>query len=54
MKLLPNQRWLVKHLPLPFDSPDLNAFATRDNYIYINRGLLNYVSNEAQLVSVFP
>ena len=34
------------------DSPDLNAFATRDNYVYINRGLLNYVSNEAQLVSV--
>ena len=34
------------------DSPDLNAFATRDNYVYVNRGLLNYVSNEAQLVSV--
>ena len=34
------------------DSPDLNAFATRDNYIYVNRGLLNYVRNEAQLVSV--
>ena len=34
------------------DSEDLNAFATRDNYIYVNRGLLNYVSNEAQLVSV--
>ncbi len=34
------------------DSPDLNAFATQGNYIYINRGLLNYVSNEAQLVSV--
>lgn len=34
------------------DSPDLNAFATRGNYVYINRGLLNYVSNEAQLVSV--
>ena len=34
------------------DSPGLNAFATRDNYVYINRGLLNYVSNEAQLVSV--
>ena len=34
------------------DSPDLNAFATQDNYVYINRGLLNYVSNEAQLVSV--
>jgi len=34
------------------DSQDVNAFATRDNYIYVNRGLLNYVSNEAQLVSV--
>ncbi|MDA0795443.1 MAG: M48 family metalloprotease [Proteobacteria bacterium] len=34
------------------DSEDLNAFASRDNYIYVNRGLLNYVSNEAQLVSV--
>ena len=34
------------------DAEDLNAFATRDNYIYVNRGLLNYVSNEAQLVSV--
>ena len=34
------------------DSPDLNAFATADNYVYVNRGLLNYVSNEAQLVSV--
>ena len=34
------------------DSPDLNAFATQGNYVYINRGLLNYVSNEAQLVSV--
>lgn len=36
------------------DSPDLNAFATRDNYIYVNRGLLNYVSNEAELVSCWP
>ncbi len=34
------------------DSPDLNAFATADNFVYINRGLLNYVSNEAQLVAV--
>jgi predicted Zn-dependent protease len=34
------------------DSPDVNAFATRDNYVYVNRGLLNYVNNEAQLVSV--
>jgi len=34
------------------DSPGVNAFATRDNYVYANRGLLNYVQNEAQLVSV--
>lgn len=34
------------------DSPDVNAFATEGNYIYVNRGLLNYVDNEAQLVSV--
>ena len=34
------------------DSPDLNAFATRGNYVYVNRGLLNYINNEAQLVSV--
>ncbi len=34
------------------DSPELNAFATRDNYVYVNRGLLNYVRNEAELVSV--
>jgi predicted Zn-dependent protease len=34
------------------DSGDLNAFATADNYVYMNRGLLNYMSNEAQLVSV--
>ena len=30
----------------------INAFATRGNYVYINRGLLNYINNEAQLVSV--
>ena len=34
------------------DSGDLNAFATANNYVYMNRGLLNYMSNEAQLVSV--
>jgi predicted Zn-dependent protease len=34
------------------DSQDINAFATADNYVYVNRGLLNYVANEAQLVSV--
>lgn len=34
------------------DSGNINAFATTDNYVYMNRGLLNYISNEAQLVSV--
>lgn len=34
------------------DSQAVNAFATRGNYVYVNRGLLNYVNNEAQLVSV--
>jgi len=34
------------------DDPGVNAFATRDNYVYVNRGLLLYVNNEAQLVSV--
>ena len=34
------------------DSPDINAFATAGNYVYINRGLLAYVANEAQVVSV--
>lgn len=34
------------------DAQAVNAFATRDNYVYVNRGLLNYVNNEAQLVSV--
>lgn len=34
------------------DSAELNAFATADNYVYLNRGLLNYAANEAQLISV--
>ncbi|HKJ18237.1 MAG TPA: M48 family metalloprotease [Xanthomonadales bacterium] len=34
------------------DSPDVNAFVTDGNFVYVNRGLLNYVQNEAQLVSI--
>jgi predicted Zn-dependent protease len=34
------------------DSHEINAFATADDYVYLNRGLLNYIANEAQLVSV--
>jgi predicted Zn-dependent protease len=34
------------------DSGKINAFATSGGFVYMNRGLLNYVSNEAQLVSI--
>jgi predicted Zn-dependent protease len=34
------------------DSPDLNAFATPGGFIYINRGLLAYMDNEAELAGV--
>ena len=34
------------------DSPDINAFATPGGYIYINRGLLAFLDNEAELAGV--
>ena len=34
------------------DSPDINAFATPGGFIYINRGLLAYLDNEAELAGV--
>ncbi|MCV6626487.1 MAG: M48 family metalloprotease [Cellvibrionaceae bacterium] len=34
------------------DSPDINAFALPGGYVYINRGLLAYLHNEAQLAAV--
>ena len=34
------------------DSPDINAFALPGGYIYINRGLMTYLNNEAQLAAV--
>ncbi|MEM9257514.1 MAG: M48 family metalloprotease, partial [Pseudomonadota bacterium] len=34
------------------DSPDINAFALPGGYIYINRGLLAYLENEAELAGV--
>jgi predicted Zn-dependent protease len=34
------------------DSPDINAFATPGGYIYINRGLMAYLDNEAELAGV--
>jgi predicted Zn-dependent protease len=34
------------------DSPDINAFATPGGFIYINRGLMAYLDNEAELAGV--
>lgn len=34
------------------DSPDINAFAAPGGYVYINRGLLAFLNNEAQLAAV--
>jgi predicted Zn-dependent protease len=43
------------HLEYTFtiiDSNDINAFATPGGYVYINRGLMAYMTTEAQLASV--
>jgi len=34
------------------DSADINAYAMADNFVYINRGMLTFIRNEAQLVAV--
>lgn len=34
------------------DDPVINAFALPDGYIYVHRGLLNYLNSEAQLAAV--
>ncbi|MEX0617858.1 MAG: M48 family metalloprotease [Pseudohongiellaceae bacterium] len=34
------------------DSPEINAFALPGGYVYVNRGLLTYMNNEAQLAAV--
>ena len=34
------------------DSPDINAFALPGGFIYVNRGLLAYLENEAELAGV--
>jgi predicted Zn-dependent protease len=34
------------------DSPDINAFALPGGYIYINRGLMTYLTSESQLAAV--
>ncbi|MCP5129050.1 MAG: M48 family metalloprotease [Pseudomonadales bacterium] len=34
------------------DSPDINAFATPGGFVYVNRGLMAYLDNEAELAGV--
>lgn len=34
------------------DSPDINAFALPGGYVYVNRGLLTFLNNEADLAAV--
>ncbi len=34
------------------DSPDINAFALPGGYIYVNRGLVDYLTSESQLAAV--
>ena len=34
------------------DSPDINAFALPGGYVYVNRGLIDYLTTEAQLAAV--
>ncbi len=34
------------------DSPEINAFATADAYIYVNRGLVTFMNSEDQLAAV--
>lgn len=34
------------------DSPDINAFALPGGFVYVNRGLLDYLTTEAQLAAV--
>jgi predicted Zn-dependent protease len=47
-----NHRQELPYYYMVVDSAVLNAFALPGGYIYINRGLLPYLNNEAQLVSV--
>ena len=42
----------VKYTFTLLDSPDVNAFSTPGGYVYITRGILAYLNNEAQLACV--
>ncbi len=49
---LVSHRSNIPHHYMVVDSPVLNAFALPGGYIYITRGLLAYLNNEAQLAGV--
>ena len=52
-KLAANSDWPeIDYHFFIIDSPDINAFALPGGYIYINRGLLSYLTSEAQLAGV--
>tara|TARA_B100000678_G_C17801526_1_gene339121 strand:+ start:61 stop:501 length:441 start_codon:yes stop_codon:yes gene_type:complete len=51
----PNTPQEIKNTPFYFrvlDSPVVNAFALPGGYVYVTRGLLAYLENEAQLAVV--
>ena len=52
-KLLAGSVKKRKHYPVfILDNPGINAFVTRENTMYIYRGLLSYLTSEAQLAAV--
>ncbi len=52
-KLAANSDWPeIDYHFFVVDSGDINAFALPGGYIYVNRGLINYLTSEAQLAGV--
>ena len=52
-KLIENSVKKQKHYPVfVLDNPGINAFVTGENVMYIYRGLLSYLTSEAQLAGV--
>ncbi|MFX4228625.1 MAG: M48 family metalloprotease [Porticoccaceae bacterium] len=52
-KLAANSDWPdIEYHFFIVDSPGINAFALPGGYIYINRGLMSYLTSEAQLAGV--
>ncbi len=52
-RLVKNSDWPDREFTFTvIDSPDINAFATPGGFVYVNRGLLAYLDNEAELAGV--